>query len=149
QSSYPDYLVGVYAAYALVAALHGRARTGAPQLLDLAQVEAMACALGPSFVATLNGAASAQPQGNGSPTAAPCGCYPCRAPAATGPDGDAWCVIAVETDAQWAGLRQALGRPAWAAEPELATAAGRVAQASRLDAHLAAWTRQHTPREVM
>jgi crotonobetainyl-CoA:carnitine CoA-transferase CaiB-like acyl-CoA transferase len=148
QSSYPDYLVGVYAAYALVAALHRRARTGEAQLLDLAQVEAMACALGPSFVAALNGVPVA-PRGNASATAAPYGCYPCRADAAGWTADDAWCVIAVETDEQWAGLRRALDNPAWAAAPELATAAGRVARAAHLDACLAEWTRERTPREVM
>jgi crotonobetainyl-CoA:carnitine CoA-transferase CaiB-like acyl-CoA transferase len=167
QSSYPDYLVGCYAAYALVAALHRRARTGEAQLLDLAQVEVMACALGPSFVATLNGAADAvRPRGNapwppapagaaaptwlGDPPAwAPYGCYPCRADQPGWTDDDAWCVIAVETDAQWAGLRRAMGDPAWAADPTLATGPGRVARAAWLDAQVAAWTRQHTPRVVM
>jgi benzylsuccinate CoA-transferase BbsF subunit len=148
QSSYPDYLVGVYAAYTILAALHRRAQTGAAQLLDLAQAEAMACALGPSFVAALNGVAVA-PQGNGSPTAAPYGCYPCRADGEGQTADDAWCVIAVETDAQWAGLRWAMDNPPWTAAPALATAAGRVAAAARLDAEVAAWTRQRTPREVM
>jgi benzylsuccinate CoA-transferase BbsF subunit len=150
QSSYPDYVVGVYAAYAVVAALHRRARTGTAQLLDLAQVEAMACAIGPAFVATLNGAAAAvRPLGNSSGMDAPQGCYPC-APGAEGygPD-DAWCVIAVESDAQWEGLKRALGQPAWAEEPAFATAAGRLARAAALDAHLAAWTRERTPRAVM
>jgi benzylsuccinate CoA-transferase BbsF subunit len=148
QSSYPDYLVGVYAAYAIVAALHQRARTGTAQLLDLAQAEAMACALGPSFVAALNGAA-VEPRGNGSPTAAPHGCYPCRVEAAGWTADDAWCAIAVETDEQWVGLRRAMDNPCWAMAPELATAPGRLARAARLDEQVAAWTGQRTPREVM
>jgi crotonobetainyl-CoA:carnitine CoA-transferase CaiB-like acyl-CoA transferase len=148
QSSYPDYLVGVYAAYALVAALQQRARTGQAQLLDLAQAEAMACALGPSFVAALNGVA-VEPQGNNSATAAPYGCYPCRSEAAGWTADDAWCVIAVETDEQWMGLRRVMDNPSWATAAELATADGRVARAAWLNACVANWTRARTPREVM
>jgi benzylsuccinate CoA-transferase BbsF subunit len=101
-------------------------------------------------VGALNGAgATVQPLGNASPIAAPHGCYPCRAEAAGWSDDDAWCVIAVETDAQWAGLQRAMGEPAWAAAPALATAAGRLACAADLDERVAVWTRQHTPRAVM
>jgi crotonobetainyl-CoA:carnitine CoA-transferase CaiB-like acyl-CoA transferase len=42
-----------------------------------------------------------------------------------------------------------MDRPSWATAPELATAAGRVAQAARLNEHVAGWTRERTPREVM
>jgi crotonobetainyl-CoA:carnitine CoA-transferase CaiB-like acyl-CoA transferase len=177
QSSYPDYLVGVYAAYAIAAALHRRARTGEALLLDLAQVEAMACALGPSFVATLNGAeAAVRPVGNSPPQPpnaggsrpprppnsggsmgvgragwgwAPYGCYPCRSEAAGCTDDDAWCAIVVETDAQWAGLRAAMGCPAWAEDAALARASGRIARGAWLDERVAEWTRQRTPRDVM
>ena len=39
-------------------------------------------------------------------------------------------------------LRAALGDPAWAADPALATAAGRVAGHDAIDEHLAAWCRE-------
>jgi len=142
QSSYPDYLVGVYAAYAVVAALHRREQTGEGQLLDLAQAEVMAHGLGPSMLAALNDGGPVEPRGNTGP-GAPYGCYPCA-----GGD-DAWCVIAVETDAQWAGLQRAMGAPAWASAPAYATVAGRRAHAVDLDAQVAAWTRERSPREVM
>src|SRR5579884_2674046 len=146
QSSYPDYVVGVYAAYAVVAALHRRERTGVGQLLDLAQAEVMAHGLGPSMLAALNGQ-PVEPRGNTGPDA-PHGCYPCAASDDARAD-DAWCVIAVENDAQWAGLRRAMGSPVWAAAPEYATSAGRRAHAAALDAQVADWTRQRSPREVM
>jgi crotonobetainyl-CoA:carnitine CoA-transferase CaiB-like acyl-CoA transferase len=150
QSSYPDYLVGVYAAYALVAALHRRERSGEGQLLDLAQADVMACGLGPSYVAALNGAEEeVRPIGNASRAAAPHGCYPCAGAADARAADDAWCVIAVESDDQWLGLRRAMGSPAWAEDSAFATAAGRMQRAAALDEHLAAWTRRHTPRDIM
>ena len=39
---------------------------------------------------------------------------------------DSWVAIAVATDEQWSSLCRVLGDPAWAADPALATAAGRV-----------------------
>ena len=65
--------------------------------------------------------------GNRSPHAAPHGAYPCRG-------DDAWCTISVTSDAEWAALRRALGEPAWAAAPELATLLGRKAQEDALEA---------------
>ena len=38
-----------------------------------------------------------------------------------------WAVISVQSDEQWAGLVRALGAPAWATDPALATASGRLA----------------------
>lgn len=144
QSSYPDYLVGVYAAYALVAALHRRDQTGEGALIDLAQAEVTACAVGPSYVAALNGAGDdVCPLGNASRADAPHGCYPCQ-----GGD-DAWCVIAVEQDAQWEGLKQALGRPGWADDSALATRAGRWQRRAFLDGRVAEWTRSMSPHAVM
>jgi crotonobetainyl-CoA:carnitine CoA-transferase CaiB-like acyl-CoA transferase len=81
--------------------------------------------------------------GNTSPTGAPYGSYPCQG------DDDAWCVIAVESDAQWAAFRRALGEPKWADADDLASVAGRIAHRRELDEQVACWTRQRTPRQVM
>jgi crotonobetainyl-CoA:carnitine CoA-transferase CaiB-like acyl-CoA transferase len=79
--------------------------------------------------------------GNRSLNAAPHGCYRCEGE-------DAWCVIAVPDDLAWRGLRQAMGDPAWAAQPHLEALEGRLAHAAELDAALEAWTRTHAAREV-
>ena len=143
QSSYPDFLAGAYAAFAILVALHRRETYGGGTLLDLSQAQITAAAMGPSYLAALNDAEGPGPIGNRSSSSAPYGCYPCL-----GGD-DAWCVITVETDDAWVALRRVLGEPEWAAAAELATAAGRHAAADMLDAHVAAWTSQHTPRQVM
>jgi benzylsuccinate CoA-transferase BbsF subunit len=143
QSSYPDFLSGAYAAFAILAALHRRRLTGQGDLLDLSQALVTAFAIGPTLLTLLNGAPPPVPAGNTSPTSAPYGCYPCR-----GGD-DAWCAIAVRSDEEWTGLKQAMGRPAWADADDLRTARGRLARRAFLDACVAAWTRERTPREVM
>jgi len=142
QTSYPDYLAGLHAAFAVMAALHYRDRTGEGQFIDLAQSEVTASALGPAIMEALANGREARPRGNSSPSAAPHGCYRCAGE-------DQWLAIAVETDAQWEALVGALGHPAWATEPALATFAGRRAARAALDRHLEAWTCQHAAREAM
>jgi crotonobetainyl-CoA:carnitine CoA-transferase CaiB-like acyl-CoA transferase len=70
--------------------------------------------------------------GNRSPHAAPQGLYPCRG-------REEWLAISVATDAQWDGLRRALGHPQWADDPALASHDGRVARHDQLDERLAEW----------
>ena len=67
------------------------------------------------------------------PPAAPHGVYPCVG-------DDRWVAIAVFDDAEWTALVQAMGDPAWAADPRFATLDARVAHQDDLDAHLGAWT---------
>jgi len=141
--SYADMAAGHAAALATMAALHHRDRSGEGQLVDVAQLENTCALLGPALLdATIHGrgepAAACSPEG----AAAPYGVYPCRG-------DDRWCAISVLDDAQWQGLRRALDHPAWTRDPDLATAAGRVARAADLDARLAAWTAGRDAEHVM
>ena len=66
---------------------------------------------------------------------APHGIYP-----AIGEDG--WIAIACRDEADWTELAKAIDEP-WAADPALATLAGRLAGQGPLDDRIAAWTRGH------
>ena len=79
--------------------------------------------------------------GNAGRHAAPWGVYPCAG-------DDEWCVVTVRDDGDWRRLRGALGDPRWAADPDLARAAGRIARRAEIDARLAAWTRDRSPRAL-
>jgi benzylsuccinate CoA-transferase BbsF subunit len=68
--------------------------------------------------------------------------YPCAGE-------DRWIAIAVASDEEWRALVRAMGEPAWAREPELASAAGRLAREAELDARLAAFTRGFEPGPLM
>jgi crotonobetainyl-CoA:carnitine CoA-transferase CaiB-like acyl-CoA transferase len=70
--------------------------------------------------------------GNRSPNAAPQGVYAC-------PGFEQWLAISVVTDEQWAGLRAALGEPAWATDESLRTLAGRHAAHDLVDERLSGW----------
>jgi crotonobetainyl-CoA:carnitine CoA-transferase CaiB-like acyl-CoA transferase len=79
--------------------------------------------------------------GNADRHAAPWGVYPCAG-------DDEWCVVTVRNDDDWHRLRDALGNPQWAADPDLARATGRLARRTEIDEHLTRWTRALLPREV-
>ena len=58
-------------------------------------------------------------------------------------------LVAVTDDAAWQALCRVIGAPALAADPALANAAGRRAQADRLDAAVAAWCAQRGSDDAM
>jgi len=142
QYAYPDGLSALHGLVALMAALDHRARTGEGQHIDLSQLEATVASIGHALLEQLADGVTPARRGNRSTWAAPHDCYPCRGE-------DRWCAIAVTSDAEWAALCRAIGRPDWAADSRLAHAAGRLAHADELDAGISAWTRERDDIQVM
>ena len=84
-----------------------------------------------------------QPPAKGrSPYAAPHNAYQCRCE-------DRWCVIAATTEAEWIRLCEVMGHPEWTKEEKFSDTAGRKENEAELDAHMAEWTVQHPPEELM
>ena len=149
--SYNDHCAGLHGAFAILAALHARRRTGRGQRIDLSQFEVGAGLAGPTLLDYFANGHAAQPTGNRLPydLAAPHGCYPCASEAETELVADErWVAIACMTDDQWLALRRVMGDPAWAADPGLSTVEGRAAL-SDLDAKIRDWTSGHTAVDVM
>lgn len=142
QTAFPDYVAPSYGALAILAALHYRDRTGKGQYIDISQAETAASMLGPAYLEWLINGREPQPQGNFSPWAAPHGCYRCKG-------DDRWCVISVETEAEWVRFCEALGHREWADDPRFADLSARVASRRELDLLIESWTTQHTPHQVM
>lgn len=132
-TNFPDHIPNpCHAAFAVLAALRHRRRTGEGQYIDIAQTEPTIALLGPAFLdLTVNGRLQ-QPNGNEHPLAAPHGVYPCRG-------DDRWIAIAVMTDAQWRALVTVLGEAAWGAHA-LERREDRQASRAALDRKLAAIT---------
>jgi benzylsuccinate CoA-transferase BbsF subunit len=136
-----DSLSPRFAALLLASALLHRRRTGGGQHLDLSQVEGGIVCLTESMITY---AATGEPLGrlgNRSRHAAPHGVF-----RAAG--DDRWVAIAVHDDDDWRRLVRVLGEPAWTRAPELATAAGRLANVARIEAALEEWTRTETPADA-
>jgi len=139
--AYGDPVAAAAAAGASLAALLQRRRTGRGQHVDLAQCDVLVAMIGEAFAEWSASGSEPQQAGNRRPECAPHGAYPCIG-------DDDWVAIAVETDAQWQGLRRAMRDPEWARDPALDTADVRWARYLELDEQLSSWTRRHRKAEI-
>ncbi|WP_319447842.1 MULTISPECIES: CoA transferase [unclassified Mycobacterium] len=143
-----DPNAGVHALNALLLALEHRRQTGQGVRVEAAMVDA---ALNIAAEQVLEHSAYGtllQRNGNRGPTAAPQNIYRCEGLDEFG-RADCWVALAVENDQQWAALREALGGPAWALDPQLATEQGRRAQHDLIDEHLSQWCAARTGDQVV
>src|SRR4029079_13744629 len=113
-----DANAGLHALMGLLIGLERRRRTGERVCVEAAMVDAALSIAAEQIIEYATNGVLLERDGNRGPTAAPQNLY-----AATG--DDAWVAIAVATDEQWVGLRDAIGRPAWAMDAALATVTGR------------------------
>jgi crotonobetainyl-CoA:carnitine CoA-transferase CaiB-like acyl-CoA transferase len=142
--AYSDIVSGLYAAFAVLAALEYREKTGQGQYIDLSEYEAICTLLGPSLLDASLHEKEILPQGNCPDyiIAAPYGCYKCSGT-------DRWCVIAVFNEEEWQNLCHVLNHPDWTKEERFATVAKRKENAKEIDEFLNKWTIQHTAKEVV
>jgi crotonobetainyl-CoA:carnitine CoA-transferase CaiB-like acyl-CoA transferase len=138
--NHPDHLAGKQAMLPIVAALMQRDETGEGAYIDAAQFEMASSLIADKFLAEQIAPGSVQPLGNRSLDAAPHGVYPCLG-------DDAWCALAVTSDAEWLRLRGLIGQ-AWASDPAWETVEGRLSRVDELDLLLAEWTRAFAPAEL-
>jgi crotonobetainyl-CoA:carnitine CoA-transferase CaiB-like acyl-CoA transferase len=111
-----------------------RSRTsGEGCVCEVAQVENMICHIGDLTMDAAMNHRVPRRWGNRSPDFAPQGVYRCA-----GDDG--WVVLSVRNDAEWQGLRTALGDPPALADAELSTVTGRRAHHDEIDTVIATWT---------
>jgi crotonobetainyl-CoA:carnitine CoA-transferase CaiB-like acyl-CoA transferase len=143
-----DPNAGVHALNALLLALEHRRRTGEGVLIEAAMVDAALNIAAEQVIEYSAYGALLERDGNRGPAAAPQNLY--RTNEIDEFDRhDCWVAVAVATDEQWAGLRDALARPEWAADPALATAGGRRRHHDLIDEHLAAWCAERIGDEIV
>ncbi len=130
-TNYPDHIPNpCHGAFAVLAALRHRRRTGEGQFIDLAQTEPTIAVLGAAVMDyTINGRIQER-CGNDHLRAAPHGVYPCEGK-------DRWIAICVMNDSQWQQLGPALGHPEWPQESRWSSPEGRCNARAEIDALLA------------
>jgi crotonobetainyl-CoA:carnitine CoA-transferase CaiB-like acyl-CoA transferase len=143
-----DSNAGLHALLGLLLALERRDRGGEGALVEASMVDAALAIAAEQLVEHSAYGRLLRRDGNRGPAAAPQNLYLTADEEADG-RRDTWVAVAVADDAQWAALRDALGDPAWTADPELATAAGRRARHDELDEQLAAWCSTRTADDVI
>jgi crotonobetainyl-CoA:carnitine CoA-transferase CaiB-like acyl-CoA transferase len=138
---HPDHYAARVAAITALAALIARRRSGRGAEIATSQAEAILMQTQTLLAEEALRPGTVHVTGNAGRHAAPWGVYPCAG-------DDEWCVVTVRDDGDWRRLRLALGDPHWAADEELGAVAGRMGRQDEIDKHLAAWTRERSPREA-
>jgi crotonobetainyl-CoA:carnitine CoA-transferase CaiB-like acyl-CoA transferase len=137
-----DPIAGLHAAFAAIAALEIRDRTGEGLQIESTMIEA---ALNVAAEAQLEAAANGvelRRNGNRGPVASPQGVYRCAGP-------DDWVALAVQDDPAWAAFATLIGRPEWAAETRLQSQAGRREHADEIDKVVSAWATRLSMAEAV
>lgn len=128
--SYGDLMAGLYASWAILAALYRRNATGEGSTIDVAMFDALFSLLPTSHALQFYAGRTPTPVGNRHPLSTPFGCFACA-------DGQA--VIAVLGDRQWQALCGVIGSD-MGQDAALATDEGRTLQEPRIKAAIEEWT---------
>jgi crotonobetainyl-CoA:carnitine CoA-transferase CaiB-like acyl-CoA transferase len=124
-----DPIAGIHGAFAVLAALAHRERTGEGQMIEMPMAEvALNVAAEPIVTWSAYGTLLERDGNRGAP-GVPQGVYACAG-------HEQWVAVSVTTDASWRALVGVLGDPEWATAVDLATRAGRRAAQDRIDAEL-------------
>ncbi len=126
--AFADIFTGIYASNAILAALHGRAATGAGCHIDMALLDVQVAVLANQAMNYLVGGEAPRRMGNAHPNIAP---YQTFAVA------DGHVIVAVGNDGQYRRLCALLGRPELGEDVRFATNADRVRNREALEAELA------------
>ncbi len=128
-----DLMNAITAAYAIVAALYHRARTGEGQFIDYSQSEGVTSLIGELMLGYEMNSQIPERMGNAHPWCAPHNVYKCWGV-------DRWMALEVHSDEEFASLARAIGKPDLAEDPRFADMASRKENESELDRIIEAWT---------
>ena len=136
-----DHTGGMMAAFAAVAALSARQRTGLGQHVDVSVRDLATSFMGTELLDVAMNSREAVRQGNREDAAAPQGVYRCRG-------DDEWISISVASDREWKAMVEAMDSPQWASGDEFGDGYRRWRRQDELDARIEAWTTQRNAEEV-
>lgn len=135
-----DIFTGIYAATAILAAVHQRNSTGAGQQLDLALMDVAASVMSNQAMNYLVGGVAPTRMGNAHPNLVPYAVFDCS---------DGWVIIATGNDGQYQRLCGLLGRPDLAKADRFLTNADRIANRAELTGLINAASRGFTKTALL
>ncbi len=136
-----DPAEGIQAAFAVVAAVHHRNRTGEGQVLDLCLSESFMPYMPQAFMDyAMNGRVQGT-MGNREQGACPSGNYQCKG-------NDKWVSISIFTEDEWVGFCNAVKEP-WVYDERFRDPLTRLKNQDDLDVLITRWTQQRDHYEVM
>lgn len=129
-------------AFAILAALNFRQRTGQGQHIDLSSPETLSVLIGDTLMDYTMNQRLPLRSGNRDAFMAPHNCYRCKGE-------DKWISIAVATDEEWGSLCQVMGNPEWTRDGLFSDSYGRWQNQELLDRLIEEWTINYNHYEVM
>jgi len=129
-------------AFAILAALNYRQRTGQGQHIDLSSPETLSVLIGDAIMDYTMNQRLPYRSGNRDAIMAPHNCYRCKGE-------DKWVSIAVATDEEWEALCQAMGNPEWTRGELFSDSYSRWQNQEQLDRLIEEWTINYSHYEVM
>ena len=131
-----DIMNATTLAFALMAAVHHRDRTGEGQFIEYSQTEGVSSLIGEVLLGYEMTKEIPERAGNLHPHYAPHNVYPAWGM-------NRWLAIEVHTDEEFKNLAQVMGQPELADDPRFADGASRKKNETDLDEIVAAWTSRH------
>jgi benzylsuccinate CoA-transferase BbsF subunit len=141
QQPYSDYNAGANSAFAALAALIHRKRTGEGQHVEVAQIEALIACLGEAVLDYQVTGKTPGLEGNRHGRMAPHNNYPCAG-------NDKWVSIAVRTEAEWRNLVEAMADEPRLREEKFASLEARILNQDELDDIISSWTLSRTAKQI-
>ncbi len=135
-----DVFTGIYAATAILAAVHQRSVTGRGQHIDMALMDVAAGIMANQAMNYLATGVAPRMMGNAHPNLAPYAVFDCA---------DGWIIIAVGNDGQFQRLCGVLVLPGMATSPDFQTNADRVTHRTVLSDAITAATRTWTKADLL
>lgn len=139
--AYGDICGALHSVFAILSALYKRLETGQGQYIDLSMLRATVSTMGAGLMEYEMTGRVMGPQGNYDPTMAPYGNYPCSEP-------DSWISIAVRTEEEWQGLKEAMDNADWCELSNFNSRYNRLKHTTELDGYIAKYTSKHDAYEL-
>jgi benzylsuccinate CoA-transferase BbsF subunit len=137
-----DLISATTSAFAILAALNHKQRTGEGQHIDLSSSEAISVFIGEVLMDyDMNGRVQSR-DGNRDSIMVPHNCYPCLG-------DDKWVSIVVTGDEEWKTFCAAIDKPEWIEDERFLDAVSRKTNEEELDMLIGQWTIKRTHYDVM
>ncbi len=137
-----DLRSATMSAFAILAALLYRQRSGEGQYMDLSSQETIAALSGDVFLDYIMNSRVQTRKGNRDSIMAPHNCYRCVRE-------DSWISIAVSSDEEWHALCRAMGKPDLLLDERFSDGSSRWKNQDELDLIISGWTKDKTDTDVM
>ncbi|MDD5126969.1 MAG: CoA transferase [Dehalococcoidales bacterium] len=137
-----DHVAATMAAFAALAALHNRNKTGKGQFVDLSEVETMLACMPEAIMEFTMNRRQLPPQGNHDEIMAPHRVYRCQGE-------DKWVAIAIDSDAAWQSLCKIMKQSELACDERFADGYLRWKNQDALDKIVSQWAAAQNHLELM